>query len=95
MSFRELNYRFLAPGAQTLMILGIIALCQPWSEFFHRYGLTMTLFGLIAFLVTSKISPDAPIQDDFVGESADVLELHGDEPDDVREKGTYKDGGIV
>nr|WP_325250883.1 hypothetical protein [Amylibacter sp.] len=65
MSFREFNTRFLAPGAQTLMILGIVALCQPWSEFFHRYGLTMTLFGLVSFLVTSKIAPPmAPHQDD-------------------------------
>lgn len=57
MNFREFNTRFLAPGAQTLMILGIVALCQPWSEFFHRYGLTMTLIGLVGFLVTSKIAP--------------------------------------
>ena len=44
--FRRLNQRLLAPGAQTLMILGIFALCQPWSLFLHRYGATVTLVGL-------------------------------------------------
>jgi hypothetical protein len=41
------------------MILGIIALCQPWNLFLHRYGMTMTLVGLIAFMVTTKIPRDA------------------------------------
>jgi hypothetical protein len=59
MSFRRLNRTWLAPAAQTLMILGIIALCQPWSLFLHRYGATITLVGLVAFMVTSKIPPEA------------------------------------
>ena len=40
---------------EIVMILGIVALCQPWNLFLHRYGLTMTLVGLIAFMVTTKI----------------------------------------
>ncbi|MGJ5619397.1 hypothetical protein [Sulfitobacter sp. MF3-043] len=95
MTFRSLNQRFLAPGAQTLMIFGIVALCQPWSLFLHQYGVTLTLIGLIAFLVTSKIAPDPEAEEDFFDEAADVLELHGEHPEDVQEKGTYKDGGIV
>ncbi|KQV70401.1 hypothetical protein [Rhizobium sp. Root1220] len=59
MTFRAMNHKYLEPGAQILMILGIIALCQPWNLFLHRYGLTMTLIGLIAFMVTSKIPPEA------------------------------------
>jgi hypothetical protein len=59
MSLRRLNAKYLAPGAQTLMILGIVALCQPWSLFLHRYGVTVTLIGLVAFMITSKISPEA------------------------------------
>jgi hypothetical protein len=55
MTFRALNQKYLEPGSQYLMILGIIALCQPWNFFLHRYGLTMTLVGLIAFMVTTKI----------------------------------------
>ena len=95
MSFRSINQRYLAPAAQSLMIFGIISLCQPWSLFLHQYGVTLTLLGLITFMITSKIAPDAEPEEDFLDESADVLELHGDEPEDVREEGTYKDGGIV
>ncbi|WP_271898352.1 hypothetical protein [Candidatus Phyllobacterium onerii] len=58
MSFRALNQKYLEPGSQYLMIFGIIALCQPWNLFLHRYGMTMTLVGLIAFMVTTKIPRD-------------------------------------
>jgi hypothetical protein len=58
MTFRALNQKYLEPGSQYLMILGIIALCQPWNLFLHRYGMTMTLVGLIAFMVTTKIPRD-------------------------------------
>ncbi|MGR8965044.1 hypothetical protein ACU8MP_29870 (plasmid) [Rhizobium leguminosarum] len=59
MSFRTLNQKYLEPASQYLMILGIIALCQPWNLFLHRYGMTMTLVGLIAFMVTTKIPREA------------------------------------
>ncbi|ANP89613.1 hypothetical protein [Rhizobium leguminosarum] len=59
MTFRALNHKYLEPASQYLMILGIIALCQPWNLFLHRYGMTMTLVGLIAFMVTTKIPRDA------------------------------------
>lgn len=55
MTFRALNQKYLEPGSQWLMIFGIIALCQPWNLFLHRYGLTITLLGLVAFMVTTKI----------------------------------------
>jgi hypothetical protein len=58
MTFRQLNQKFLAPGSQSLMIFGIISLCQPWNLWLHRYGLVLTLVGLVAFLVTSKIAPE-------------------------------------
>lgn len=69
MTFRRLNRKYLAPAAQTVMIFGIIALCQPWSLFLHRYGVTITLIGLIAFLITSHIPPEleAEEQDAFEG----------------------------
>ncbi|AHG49482.1 membrane protein (plasmid) [Rhizobium leguminosarum bv. trifolii CB782] len=59
MTLRALNQKYLEPGSQYLMILGIVALCQPWNLFLHRYGMTMTLVGLIAFMVTTKIPRDA------------------------------------
>ena len=55
MSFRAFNSRFLVPGSQALMIFGIIALCQPWNLFLHRYGITLTLIGLILFMIAGKV----------------------------------------
>lgn len=55
MSFRAINEKYAEPLAQGLMIFGIIALCQPWNEFLHRYGLTITLIGLVGFTITTKI----------------------------------------
>jgi hypothetical protein len=50
------------------MILGIVALCQPWNNFAHRYGLTITLVGLVGFLITSHIEPH---EDDGVFDVSD------------------------
>ena len=55
MSFRAINERYLEPLAQYLMILGIVALCQPWNMLLHRYGLTITLIGLVGFMITTKV----------------------------------------
>ncbi len=57
MTFRELSVRVFEPASMTLMILGIVALCQPWIEVLHRYGVTIILAGLIGFLVFSHIKP--------------------------------------
>jgi type IV secretory pathway VirB2 component (pilin) len=66
MSFRAVNQRWLIPVAQTLMVLGIIALCQPWVEVLHRYGVTIILIGLVSFMVTTKI-PAPPSDNDGGG----------------------------
>jgi hypothetical protein len=58
MSFRAVNRKYLEPGSQWLMILGMVALCQPWNLFLHRYGVTMILVGLVAFMITGKIAPE-------------------------------------
>lgn len=58
MSFRAFNRKYIEPGAQWLMVFGMVALCQPWSLFLHRYGLTMILVGLVAFMVAGKIPPE-------------------------------------
>lgn len=60
MTFRSANQKIYIPLAQSTMIFGIIALCQPWVEPLHRYGLTITLLGLIAFSVLTKFGPDTP-----------------------------------
>ena len=38
--------------AEIVMILGIVALCQPWNFFLHRYGLTIIIVGLLTFMFT-------------------------------------------
>lgn len=58
MSFRAINQKYLEPGSQVLMVLGIVALCQPWNMLLHSYGLTIILIGLIGFNITSKIAPE-------------------------------------
>jgi hypothetical protein len=37
------------------MIGGIVALCQPWSLLLHRYGVTITLVGLIGFVIFAHV----------------------------------------
>ncbi|MER9714474.1 hypothetical protein [Mesorhizobium sp. M0195] len=58
MSFRDINQKYLEPGSQVLMVLGIIALCQPWNMLLHSYGVTIILMGLVGFNITSKIAPE-------------------------------------
>ena len=57
MTFRELSARVLEPLSMYTMIVGIVALCQPWVEVLHRYGVAIMLLGLIGFSVFSKIKP--------------------------------------
>jgi hypothetical protein len=46
--------------AEVTMVLGIVALCQPWSMFLHRYGLTIIIVGLLTFMFTGWFGkPDA------------------------------------
>ena len=40
-----------------LMMLGIVALCQPWVEVLHRYSILLIILGLLAFNVFSRIEP--------------------------------------
>jgi hypothetical protein len=64
MTLREMNHRFFVPVSQWVMIFGIIGLCQPWIEPLHRYGLTITLFGLLAFSVATKFAPPPASDED-------------------------------
>jgi hypothetical protein len=57
MSFRHLSAKFLEPVSMYTMIFGIVALCQPWIERLHAWGVTITLAGLIGFAVFSHIKP--------------------------------------
>ncbi|MFO1144784.1 MAG: hypothetical protein U1E59_20880 [Amaricoccus sp.] len=55
----RMNPRRLELVFQWLMILGIIALMQPWSHFLHRYSVTIILIGLVGFSVFTKV-PSRP-----------------------------------
>ena len=57
MTFKQLSANVLEPLCQTLMIVGIVCLCQPWVEVLHRYGVTIILVGLVGFSIFSKIRP--------------------------------------
>jgi hypothetical protein len=57
MGFKEISARYLEPLSQWVMVLGIVALCQPWVEVLHRYGVTIILIGLVGFIVFSHIKP--------------------------------------
>ena len=63
MSFRELSANVFEPLSQWLMVIGIIALCQPWVEVLHRYGVTIILVGLVGFIVFSHIKPGPAVEE--------------------------------
>ncbi len=73
MSFRQLSTKFLEPGSMWLMVFGIIALCQPWVQVLHAYGITITLIGLIGFSIFSHVKPAS---DDDVPHVATGQEKH-------------------
>lgn len=78
MTFRQINQKYLIPGFQILMLSGIVALCQPWNLFLHRYGVLITLIGLVGFLVTSHIGPEPDAEDSFdEGSEADASGYRG------------------
>jgi hypothetical protein len=54
--------RQLETASMAAMLLGIVFLCQPWSEFLHRYSILTIIVGLVAFNVFSRIKspPAAP-----------------------------------
>jgi hypothetical protein len=58
MSFRAINARYLEPGAMLLMVIGIIALCQPWIAVLHTYSVLLMLLGLIGFNITAHVPPE-------------------------------------
>ena len=77
MTFRQLNQSYLIPAMQTVMIFGIVALCQPWNFFLHRYGVTIILVGLICFLITSHIGPGSiGTEEDVEDDVFDVSDHH-------------------
>ena len=57
MTFKQMSSRVLEPLSQWIMVLGIVALLQPWSHALHSYGVTIILVGLVGFTIFSHIKP--------------------------------------
>jgi hypothetical protein len=57
MNLRQLSVRYLESVSQWIMMAGIVALVQPWIDVLHRYGVTITLIGLVGFILFSHIRP--------------------------------------
>jgi hypothetical protein len=54
-------------ASMVLMVLGIVALCQPWSLLVHQYSVALIIAGLVAFNVFSRVKTPAAAE----AESAD------------------------
>ena len=52
-----MSVKYFEPASIWVMVIGIVALCQPFSLGLHSYGLTIILLGLIGFNIFSKIKP--------------------------------------
>jgi len=59
----------LQRAGEIVMVLGIVALCQPWNLFLHRYGVTIILVGLLTFMFTGWFGKPAGAAGD--GEATD------------------------
>jgi hypothetical protein len=57
MSFKKISATYLEPASIWIMVLGIVALCQPLNLTLHSYGVTIILIGLVGFSIFSKIKP--------------------------------------
>ena len=68
MNRRVFNQKILAPGSMTLMIAGILFLCQPWVAVLHQWSVLVMLIGLIGFNVSVHIPPpEQKIDEDDTG----------------------------
>ena len=78
MNIREFNAKYLEPGAITLMVAGVIFLCQPWIAVLHQYSVLITLAGIIAFNVAVHIpAPERAEDEDAGSETAPGGSSHG------------------
>lgn len=73
--------------AEIVMVLGIVALCQPWNLFLHRYGVAIILVGLLTFMFTGwfgkPAAAEAEAQAEGVDETDGVFDV-SDHHDGVR-----------
>lgn len=75
MNFREFNAKYFEPGSLWFMVIGVVALCQPWIAVLHAYSVIITLIGIVGFNIASHVPPpdratdeDAPAPGAAAGE---------------------------
>jgi hypothetical protein len=66
----------LQRAAEIVMVLGIVALCQPWNLFLHRYGVTIILIGLLTFMFTNWFGKPAAAREEEMDGVFDVSDHH-------------------
>jgi hypothetical protein len=49
-------------ASMAAMMLGIVALCQPWSLVLHQYSVAIIIAGLVAFNVFSRIKTPSGVE---------------------------------
>ena len=64
---REFNQKYFGPGSITLMVAGILFLCQPWVQFLHAWSVLVMLIGLIGFNISVHIPAPEQSDDDDMG----------------------------
>ena len=68
MTLPVFNQKVLGPGSMTLMIAGILFLCQPWIAVLHQWSVLVMLIGLIGFNFSVHIAPpEQKIDEDDTG----------------------------
>lgn len=68
MNTRVFNQKILAPASIAFSIVGILFLCQPWSQFLHSWSVLVMLIGLISFNVSVHIpAPADRVDEDDTG----------------------------
>ena len=64
---REFNQKYFGPGSITLMVAGILFLCQPWVQILHAWSVLVMLIGLIGFNISVHIPAPEQSDDDDTG----------------------------
>ncbi|MBU1305287.1 MAG: hypothetical protein KKF33_07180 [Alphaproteobacteria bacterium] len=64
----QFNQKYFGPASITLMVAGIVFLCQPWVEFLHAWSVLVMLIGLIGFNISVHIpAPEQAVDEDDTG----------------------------
>jgi len=57
MNMRQFNQKYLERGAIAFMVVGILCLCQPFSDVLHGWSVLLMIIGLVGFNVSVHIPP--------------------------------------